>query len=176
MDRKPRRTKYICDKCGNEFPTSAIIDGKVRKLGARRFCLDCSPFGSNNVRDLTQYIPGKRKCSICKEIKDEIDFYTAGNHYLSSHCKECSVKHTKQRTKQKKKQCIDYLGGKCLGCNATTETLNINAFSFHHRDPKEKSFEICRHLNLKWSTLKNELDKCDLLCLNCHVTKYDEEI
>lgn len=184
----PAKKNRICDKCNKEYPSSIWIDGKRISLLGRRFCLECSPIGSNNVRDLTKYIPGKRVCFKCKEIKDISEFYTAGTRgfkqnieqnkkqYYQCYCKECSKKLSVIRQKKKKKICIEYLGNKCLGCGATLQTLNINAFSFHHRDPKEKSFEICRQLNLKWITLKNELDKCDLLCLNCHVTKYDGEL
>lgn len=171
----PAKKNRICEKCGKEYPSSMWIDGKRRRFLGRRFCLDCSPIGSNNVRDLTKILPGKRTCAKCKEVKDESEFYTAGSKYLQCYCKECSKKLHVHRNKKKKKICIDYLGSKCLGCGATTETLNINAFSFHHRDPKEKSFEICRKLSYRWCTLKKELDKCDLLCLNCHVTKYEEE-
>lgn len=46
------------------------------------------------------------------------------------------------------------------------------ALDFHHRDPQEKDFEIAkaRDYSLKkdGEKLKRELDKCDLLCSNCH--------
>mgnify|MGYP006433691181 CR=1 FL=1 len=48
-----------CKKCNQKYPCWVEIDGKQRNLGTRKFCLDCSPFGSHNTRDLT--IPKKDK-------------------------------------------------------------------------------------------------------------------
>ena len=63
-----------------------------------------------------------------------------------------------------KKQCVDYKGGKCKRCgyDKYPEVLD-----FHHRDPIEKDFQIS---DKGWSfeRLKKELDKCDLVCKNCH--------
>ncbi len=41
--------------------------------------------------------------------------------------------------------------------------------TFHHRDPKEKSFELSRGIE-KYSMekIQAEMDKCDMLCFNCH--------
>ena len=61
---------------------------------------------------------------------------------------------------------IDYLGGKCAHCG-TTENLE-----FDHKDPKEKSFSISP--NLKQSInerMMKEIDKCHLLCNDCHKKK-----
>lgn len=42
---------------------------------------------------------------------------------------------------------------------------------FHHRDPTTKSFNIAQGLSNKLSfpTLMLEIQKCDLMCRNCHV-------
>jgi hypothetical protein len=40
----------VCRSCGREFPTSLVIGGKLRVLNRRRYCLNCSPFGSHNTR------------------------------------------------------------------------------------------------------------------------------
>jgi len=64
----------------------------------------------------------------------------------------------------KKIRFINYLGGKCVVCDET----NLFKLTFHHRDPNEKEFEYSDYNNLRWSKLKEELNKCDLLCQNCH--------
>ena len=47
---------------------------------------------------------------------------------------------------------------------------HIACLQFHHPDPLEKSFEIglarCRMWSLK--RLRREMDKCQVLCANCH--------
>lgn len=38
-----------CRKCKKTFPVTIIIDGQIRNLGSRSFCLECSPFGQHNT-------------------------------------------------------------------------------------------------------------------------------
>ncbi len=43
------------------------------------------------------------------------------------------------------------------------------ALDFHHRDPKEKKFNIgAKAFTNAVSTLMEEMAKCDVLCANCH--------
>jgi len=41
---------------------------------------------------------------------------------------------------------------------------------FHHRDPKEKNFGITTAVRdrVAWDTILEEIQKCDLICANCH--------
>lgn len=46
------------------------------------------------------------------------------------------------------------------------------ALTFHHRDAADKSFEIGNGntpLLCSWEKLLTELDKCDVICFNCHM-------
>lgn len=63
-----------------------------------------------------------------------------------------------------KLRAIDYKGGKCLRCGYSKSPASL---SFHHTDPTQKDFPISSR-TCKWETLQPELDKCLLLCLNCH--------
>lgn len=65
-----------------------------------------------------------------------------------------------------KQKAVAYLGGKCSHCGYDR---CIRALSFHHRDPATKSFGIAEPHTKKWEVIQAELDKCDLLCLNCHM-------
>ena len=38
---------------------------------------------------------------------------------------------------------------------------------FHHKNPLEKRFELTS-MNRTWDILKEEVDKCLLVCSNCH--------
>ena len=59
---------------------------------------------------------------------------------------------------------IEYKGGKCIMCGYHKCSTSL---VFHHRNPEEKELNISNKVT-KWEKLKPELDKCDLLCLNCH--------
>ena len=68
---------------------------------------------------------------------------------------------------------IDYKGGKCQICGYDKDCPN--AYDFHHRDPKTKSFGIGGATSRKFDKLKEEADKCDLLCRRCHAETHDKE-
>ncbi|MBP9854147.1 MAG: hypothetical protein KBD53_04690 [Candidatus Omnitrophica bacterium] len=40
---------------------------------------------------------------------------------------------------------------------------------FHHKDPSQKDFNIsCKGYTRSWNKVRQELDKCVLVCANCH--------
>lgn len=47
---------------------------------------------------------------------------------------------------------------------------------FHHRDPSKKEFSISSPNFHKWEDVIKELEKCDLLCSNCHAEEHDRLI
>ena len=65
-----------------------------------------------------------------------------------------------------KKKAVEYKGGKCQECGYDK---CIRALKFHHLNPNEKDFNISGQRNIrKWDKIKEELDKCILVCGNCH--------
>lgn len=62
-----------------------------------------------------------------------------------------------------------YLGGKCVKCGT------INNLEFDHIIAKDKLFTITSKYDAKWEIMKPELDKCQLLCTNCHLIKSQTE-
>lgn len=72
----------------------------------------------------------------------------------------------------RKKEAIQYLGGCCSLCKGV---FHDAAFEFHHRIPEEKERDPSKMLSLSWKKIAAELDKCDLVCANCHrVIHYGE--
>ena len=72
---------------------------------------------------------------------------------------------TYQRKLQRKKDLVAYKGGVCMRCGFNKF---VEALCFHHRNPSLKKFTINQNYNRAWIKLLEEVDKCDLLCLNCH--------
>jgi len=66
--------------------------------------------------------------------------------------------------KRVKLKLIEYKGGKCCFCNYNK---CVGALHFHHVNPNEKDFNI-GGTNLSFEKLKKEVDKCVLVCSNCH--------
>ena len=81
---------------------------------------------------------------------------------------------TKERNRIKhKREAIDYLGGECKKCGLRDDNLHV--YDFHHRDPSKKHFGLSgKFKSNSVETLKPELDKCDLLCSNCHRKEHTE--
>ena len=60
---------------------------------------------------------------------------------------------------------VAYKGGKCEKCGYNK---NYTALDFHHINPSKKDFNIASGSIKSWEKVKQELDKCQLLCANCH--------
>lgn len=71
-----------------------------------------------------------------------------------------------KRRKKIRQLAVEYKGGQCEHCGYKT---CIDALEFHHSDPSEKDFSISeKGYTRSWAKIKEELDKCVLLCANCH--------
>jgi uncharacterized CHY-type Zn-finger protein len=66
---------------------------------------------------------------------------------------------------------VDYKGGACVLCGYGE---CLRAMDFHHLDPASKRFNIAPSHNRSWESLREELDKCMLICSNCHFELEDE--
>lgn len=93
-------------------------------------------------------------CKLCKnEIKN--------NQLNRSRCNSCNTRIRRYRTKV---AAVQYKGGCCNKCGWSGP---VAAFEFHHKDDN-KEFAIGTAANKSWSVIKKEIDKCELLCSNCH--------
>lgn len=161
-----------CQKCGAPFPVKMKIDGRVRVLNKRKFCLDCSPFGKHNTKNLTGLVElnSLRICDICtrqfefigyhsRTVRQYPDLPCGGN---PNRCASCQTNHRRINTKR---LAVEYAGGKCVLCGYSR---CIHALVFHHLDPAQKEFPIASFLCCSLDSLRSEIDKCVLLCSNCH--------
>lgn len=72
-----------------------------------------------------------------------------------------------ERRKKLRLLALEYGGGKCQLCGYKK---CIRALSFHHKDPNKKDFGLsARGFTRSWEKTKPELDKCLLVCANCHM-------
>ena len=80
-------------------------------------------------------------------------------------CKKCNVEAVMKSKRSIKDKAIDHKGGSCEICeyNKCNEALE-----FHHLDPNAKDFGIGDGNYRSWRKVKIELDKCIMVCANCH--------
>lgn len=87
-------------------------------------------------------------------------------HKKSSKFKSNTPEYYKNRRNEIKESLIDYKGGKCEVCNYDKCK---RALHFHHITPSKKDFTISQNLkSLSIDKVKKEIDKCILVCANCH--------
>jgi predicted HNH restriction endonuclease len=71
-----------------------------------------------------------------------------------------------RRRRKLKNLAIKYKGGRCIFCGYSKYN---GALEFHHLDTNKKDFGLSvRGLTRSWERIKKELDKCILVCSNCH--------
>jgi len=132
-------------------------------------CIDCKKkIQHKSKRCRTCYLKtvksnnGKRL--VCKECGKKYTYSKKKGHTLS-YCNTCKTRLSRKKLKLK---AIKYKGGECKLCGYRK---NPTSLSFHHIDSSKKEAEISRLImSVKcWNTIKKELDKCVLLCANCHL-------
>ena len=78
----------------------------------------------------------------------------------------------KKRGRANKLRAIEYLGGQCTDCG---QKYHPSVYDFHHIDPNEKDIGIARIGGRTFENIIPELDKCVLLCANCHRLRHHIE-
>lgn len=106
-------------------------------------------------------------CANCQRTKPVSEFYVrnknTGNTF--AWCKQCLNDYSSEKHAELKARAIEYKGGKCMICGYCKYS---GALVFHHIDPSQKDFGIAQNRSRRWERVVIELDKCVLLCGNCH--------
>lgn len=87
-------------------------------------------------------------------------------------CVRCRSEATQKRRDNLKKLLVEYKGGKCEICGYDK---CISALEFHHLNSEEKDFGIAsKGYTRSIEKNKEEVDKCILVCANCHREIHDK--
>jgi hypothetical protein len=108
-------------------------------------------------------------CTKCNESKLITEFYVQkGRDNGQSKCKVCFNEYCIERWIKRKISAIEYKGSECVDCKISYPETPYVVFDFHHLDPSKKDVGWQKLRLRSWDKIKLELDKCDLLCSNCH--------
>jgi hypothetical protein len=79
--------------------------------------------------------------------------------------REQNTSWARETKRQNKIKAVEYAGGCCQLCGYNR---CLAALEFHHINPEEKEYVPTQLLNCKWERIVLEINKCILLCANCH--------
>ena len=116
------------------------------------------------------------ECIVCKcKLNGNRKKFCSNNckskyHYKNSNGYYIQVK----RGYSRKIQLIELKGGGCCKCGYNK---NIAALEFHHVDENKKELVLDRRTlsNNSLETILKEIDKCIILCANCHREHHNPE-
>jgi len=117
-----------------------------------------------------------KQCGKCKEVKSVSKFHKhsrAGEY--QGYCKACSNINAKERKIRNAKYIWEEKAkGMCFVCGEDHPAT----LDFHHRDPETKRKAVGKLANTGCSlrVIQEEIDKCNIICSNCHrIVHYNEK-
>lgn len=140
-----------CAVCGYG-DAAAALDFHHRDASTKEFSI--SKFSGSWEPLVTESKKCDVLCANCHRIRHAID---------DAKAKGGAVTDQRRRTKTR---AVGHMGGSCFGCGCQGPPV---IFDFHHRDAGEKEFGIGQDgIPRRWESIMAELQKCVMLCANCH--------
>lgn len=143
----------------NDLSIRQISDSTGKSATSVRFWL--KKYGLKTKRNQYNKSPNTQYKCACGQT-DPSKFYG----HKKSKCGTCHSQYTLDTGRAKRKQIVDYMGGKCQNCgwNAFLAGLQV-----HHLDTNEKDPSFASHRGWKWERILKEIEGCILLCAICHI-------
>jgi len=138
----------ICNVCGLEKPLEEFVKQKRNKDGRDNICKKC------NVKRFKKWKENNRKSFLAYQRK-----YNEGRKEKK-----------KQEAAKKRKEIRLFLHEykKDKSCEICGYNKVPDILVFHHVDQGQKSFKIAERNSSTVEILKEEIEKCILVCPNCH--------
>lgn len=155
LKRRNERRKYFRETLGFD---------KIPKLKVRicKICRKKAPCRFTSSYSITGIPEYRAYCITCQKVKEK-------EFRIKYRSKKAAF--ARKRKRDIKKRCVDFLGGRCITCGYNK---SLRALTFHHRDPSKKDYTVSQIQDWGWGKIEKELEKCDLLCFNCHMELHDK--
>ncbi len=144
----------ICSYCKIQKPISDFNFNYERKMPYSQ-CKKCKSLIYKERRRNRMHL------NLCVQCGKQSDYY---------YCEKCNLKMTQRHKKNRentKHRAVNYLGGFCKSCGK--KYVEICVYDFHHdKGKKENTLAFLFAAKVEWEIIQKELDKCVLLCGNCH--------
>ncbi len=121
-----------------------------------------------------------KECNKCHTEKDLSEFASHPTQGTQSNCKVCQrlisaewyqnnknkqIANATRNNKKYRRRIFEYK--ESLSCESCGEEETV-CLDFHHKNPDEKEFSICNYNGAGWDRVLLEIQKCHVLCANCH--------
>lgn len=143
-----------CEACGYNA-THAAMEFHHRDSESKKFGL--GSFSGTRARLAAEAAKCALLCANCHRIR-----------HLALQSATGSVAHQVPLSSRqaRKARAVLYMGGTCFTCNLRFPDA---ALEFHHRESRSKEFGISQTGTPNaWDKVRAELEKCVMLCANCH--------
>ena len=114
------------------------------------------PLSQVSCRTCDKPLTGRQRKFCSSKCQDRHRYITDPSRYER-------IKRYRDANQQKLNQYKTDRGCCKCGFNAHPAALQAN-----HIDPDNKSFQIGGSITKSWESLLTELDKCEIMCANCH--------
>lgn len=111
-------------------------------------------------------------CLTCEEDKPLSEFHTNGwnggnrdgKRKYHAHCKTCMAAQVIAIHVSRIEEAV----GSEIKCSQCGYDKHYSAIDFHHTDPALKETQVSTLSGCSYARIKEEVDKCVMLCANCH--------
>lgn len=129
-----------------------------KNLPPKTHCINGHEFTPEN----TGYRSSYRYCRECQKLR------TIKYNEKHPDRQAARVARTKNNARAIKSNLVEYKGRKCADCNGVFHPC---VYHFDHRDPRNKNKGVAQIMHRPLEEIKKEVDKCDLVCANCHAIR-----
>jgi hypothetical protein len=143
----------------------------------KKFSIPPAVYSSWTPEDEDRLSRGLLKCVTCNKVKSLSCFNKEDGRKSGTHrkCKECISHKRRKKWETVKYQYIQQLGGKCRNCGYNQ---HLSPMQFHHvcKESKELTLSAIIMHKARLQDVLVEIDKCCLLCSNCHDAYHAQEL
>lgn len=144
-----------CGKCKRKLKFMSKPEDTERVC---RVCKEKKP-----ISEFVNSKTGSNLCLVCNRINNKINY------------KKYPIKRklVNERYKKNQELIIQNKNAPCVTCG---KSFHFAAMDFNHIDQSSKFRDVAKMLHLKQETILAEINKCELICSNCHRDKTQREL
>lgn len=150
-----------CQKCGYNKNIRCLVFHH-RDFSKKNIELHVYSIANNEINSV---IEEHSKCDLlCHNCHYDLHNLERNKIALNSNKKSQRNKYIKRKLEY-----IEKCGGECIKCNKVFDINNSQSATFHHREDKKFELNCLAFLNRSDEEIETEGEKCDLMCVNCHM-------